>query len=180
MKRIAIIGCGGAGKSTLARAIGTRLGIPVIHLDAEFWQPDWVMTPRDEEIARQSRMVAQPTWIIDGNYGGTIEIRLSVADTVLFLDFPRWLCLYRILKRRLQYAGRSRPDMAQGCPERLTPEFVRWVWNYRRQKRPEMLARLERLRAQGKTVVCLRNPAEVRRFLNTLPNKCNLIDADVS
>ena len=171
MRRIAVIGCGGAGKSTLARALGARLGIPVTHLDAEFWQPGWVMTPRDEQTTRQRRLVARPAWVIDGNYGGTIEIRLSAADTIIYLDFPRRLCLWRVVRRRLQYAGRTRPDMAAGCEERLTWEFVRWVWNYRRDKRPAVLRRLGELQAAGTRVVVLHNSAEVRQFLAGLnPN----------
>lgn len=169
MEKIAIFGCGGAGKSTLARQLGARLGLPVVHLDAEFWRPGWVMTPLDEEIARQSQIVAGPRWIVDGNYGATIEIRLAAADTVIYLDFPRWLCLCRIVRRRIQYARQTRPDMGAGCRERLTLDFIQWVWNYRRANRPGVMQRLTQAEADGKTIIRLCGPVQVRRFLAGLP-----------
>lgn len=106
--------------------------------------------------------------MLDGNYGGTLDRRLEPADTVIFLDLSRWICLRRAVKRRLRFHGRSRPDMAAGCPERLNWEFLRWIWNYPRENRPSLLGKLDRL-ASDKKVVTLRSPVEVERFLASLP-----------
>jgi adenylate kinase family enzyme len=84
MKRIAIIGSCGAGKSTLARQMGTILGLEVIHLDSFFWKPGWVETPRVEWRSTVENLVKRETWIIDGNYGSTFDIRLEAADTIVF------------------------------------------------------------------------------------------------
>ncbi|MBT4500077.1 MAG: DNA topology modulation protein [Gemmatimonadetes bacterium] len=165
MRRIAIIGAGGAGKSTLARQLGEVLGIEVIHLDALFWKPGWVDTPRDEWAAIQRELVARDEWIIDGNYGGTMDIRLDAADTVLFLDASRWRCIYQVLKRRIQYHGKTRPDLDAGCPERIGWEFLQWIWTYPERKRPGILEKLTDISA---SVITLRSRRQVRAFLDDL------------
>src|SRR5687767_8178275 len=86
--RVMIVGNGGAGKSTLARALGERTGLPVVHLDALYWQPGWVEPPREEWRATQRQQLAGSDWIADGNYGGTMEERLRLADAVVLLDHP--------------------------------------------------------------------------------------------
>ena len=165
MKRIAIIGSGGSGKSTLARQLGAILGLEVIHLDSIFWRPGWVETPDEEWITIQQELVKKETWIIDGNYGGTQGIRLEAADTVIFLDLPRHICLWRVIKRWHRYAGRSRPDLAPGCPEKLDLSFLAWLWNYPNRSRPSILERLKRY-SEGRRIVVLRHPHDVRKFLN--------------
>jgi adenylate kinase family enzyme len=114
MRRIAVIGPGGAGKSTLARQIGDRLGLPVIHLDAHFWHEGWTETPKDVWEQTVHGLVQGEAWVMDGNYGGTMDIRLDAADTILFLDLPPWLCLLRVVRRQVRYRRRTRPDMAPG------------------------------------------------------------------
>jgi adenylate kinase family enzyme len=101
---------------------------------------------------------------MDGNYGGTIDARLAACDTVIFLDLSRLRCLWRVLARRLRYHGQSRPDMAADCPEHLDWEFVRWIWNYPRRTRPQLLQKLAALRDE-KRVIVLRTPRDVSRFL---------------
>ena len=167
MTKIAIIGSGGSGKSVLARQLGGLLNIEVVHLDAVHWKPGWVEPPDDEWRETVESLVTGESWIIDGNYGGTMEIRLSAADTVIFLDFPRWLCVLRVIKRRFQYRGRDRPDMAPGCPEKIDWAFLKWVWGYRTRSRPRVLQRLEQYRAD-KRVIILRGAAGVRSFLREL------------
>lgn len=168
LRRILIVGAGGAGKSTLARRVGERLGLPVIHLDAHYWRAGWVETPADEWAAVVDRLIAGEAWVMDGNYGGTLERRLARADTVVFLDTPRLVSLWRVLRRALRYRGRTRPDLAPGCPEQLPNwEFVSWIWTYPRRRRGAILARLERLRGE-KAIHVLRSTRDVERFVAEL------------
>ena len=164
MRRVLVIGSGGAGKSHFAVALAKRLNLPVIHLDAEFWRPGWVETPAAEWRERVAELLNGDEWIMDGNYGGTIPQRLAACDTVIFLDFPRVVCVWRITRRAFQYAGRSRPDMAPGCPERLSWKFVWWVWTYRARRRPEILQRLAALPSTV-GVEILRSTRNVEAFL---------------
>ncbi len=169
MKRVAIIGSGGAGKTTLAHALGEKTGLPVVHLDRLYWNAGWVETPHDEWLGRQNSFLAQDCWIVDGNYGSTMDVRLAAADTVIFLDLPRLRCLWRIFKRRLKYHNRSRPDMTEDCPERLTGEFLRFVWTYPETRRPVILDKLRGL--EGKQVIRLQSVREVEIFLARLPER---------
>jgi adenylate kinase family enzyme len=164
VKRVVIIGSGGSGKSTLAKKLGEVLYLPVYHLDKLYWQPNWQTLPQDDWVQLQQTICQEPQWIIDGNYGGTMDVRLAASDTIIFLDMPRLLCLWRVTKRFLRYRGSSRPDMTQGNEERLTKEFLTWLWNYPEEKRPEILAKLEQLKAE-KQVFILSSPKAVRTFL---------------
>jgi adenylate kinase family enzyme len=164
MQRVLVLGCGGAGKSTFARALAARTDLPLIHLDSLYWRPGWVETPPTEWKASIASIIAGDHWILDGNYGGTMDMRVTACDTVIFLDLPRALCLRRVITRYLRFRGRSRPDMTPGCPERLSYEFLRWIWTYRRKRRPGILARLSALRADQRPVI-LHSPAEVTAFL---------------
>lgn len=172
MQRIVIIGSSGAGKSTLARKLGRKLNIPVIHLDRYHWQPGWVPLPAEEWEKFISEKVAEERWIIDGNYRRTLPMRLSAADTVIFLDLPRWLCVARAIKRRLQYLEHTRPDVAHGCHEHLFdprfPEFLRWIWDYPERARPDVIAQLDKL-GDSKNIVRLRSRRDVDSFLHNLP-----------
>jgi adenylate kinase family enzyme len=163
-RRLLIVGAGGAGKSTLARRVGERLGLPVIHLDAHYWRAGWVETPPDEWTAAVDRLAAGERWVMDGNYGGTLDRRLARADTVVFLDAPRLTSLWRVVKRWLRHRGRTRPDVAPGCPEQLSWEFVRWIWTYPRRRRGEMLAKLDAVRTT-KRVHVLRTARDVDAFV---------------
>jgi adenylate kinase family enzyme len=167
MQRILVIGSGGSGKSTVAKEIASRLDLPLIHLDALYWQPGWraAETSEWERVVRE--LTAAPCWVMDGNYGGTLDVRLPRCDTVVFLDLPRVVCLWRVLKRRLEFHRRSRPDVAPGCPERLSWEFVNWIWTYPKRRRPGILRRLAGLRADQRAIVLSSNRA-VRRFLGGL------------
>ncbi|MGE3618457.1 MAG: AAA family ATPase [Gemmatimonadales bacterium] len=162
-RRVAIIGCGGSGKSTLAVRLGRRLSLPVHHLDRLYWKPGWAPTPAAEWEALQRRLVAEPEWIMDGNYGGTMDVRLDRADTIVFLDLPTRTCLAGALGRYRRYRGRTRPELVPGCDERLTGEYLWWIWTYRRRRRPGIVARLRRLEGSRRVVV-LKSRAEVNRF----------------
>lgn len=164
MKRILVIGSGGAGKSTFAKRLGELLGIEVIHLDALYWQPGWVEPAKQEWGATVESIMERAAWIMDGNYSGTLARRLEACDTVIFLDLPRLTCVWRVLKRLAKYRNQTRPDMATGCYEKLNWEFLLWVWNYPRRTRPRILQRL-REHEGTKELIQLRSAHEVERFL---------------
>ncbi|WP_019507741.1 DNA topology modulation protein [Pleurocapsa sp. PCC 7319] len=165
MQRVAIIGSCGAGKSTLAKALGGKLNLPVIHLDAYYWQPGWQESNQDRWLETHQKLVKGDRWIIDGNYGGTMDIRLTAADTIIWLDFNRYLCLWRVIKRYLEYPGKVRPDMAAECPERLNWEFLQYVWNFPTLHRHRIIDKLSKYRA-NKQIVVLQNPHQILSLLD--------------
>jgi adenylate kinase family enzyme len=162
MKRVMIVGSGGAGKSTLARQLGEVSGMEVIHLDSLFWHESWTPTPAEEWADIVAELVRRDSWIIDGNYGGTREMRLAACDTIIWMDTPRLVCIYRALKRVITYRNRSRPDIAAGCNERLDREFLEWIWNYPRRV-PGMKAQFARY--PEKRLIVIRSKKDVERLL---------------
>jgi adenylate kinase family enzyme len=167
-RRILLIGSGGAGKSTLARRLAPLLGLPLIHLDREFWQPGWVETPRLQWEARVSELISGEHWLMDGNFISTLALRLARADAALVLDFPRALCIGRALGRILRGYGRSRPDMTSGCPEYLDWDFLRWLWEFPRATRPRMIELLAAAKRDGVHIVPLSKQAEATALLSAL------------
>jgi adenylate kinase family enzyme len=167
MQRVLIVGSSGAGKSTLARQLGSRLGLPVHHLDQYFWCPGWVKTPEETRVAIVKRLVKGEKWIIDGTYRQSLDMRLKAADTVIFLDLPRWVCVYRAARRRVQYRAQKRDDIADNCDESLLnlqfPRFLRKIWEYPEQTRPTIVASLNRL-DDHKRLYWLRTKQQVRQF----------------
>ena len=151
MQRVAVIGCGGSGKSTFADALGRALGVDVLHLDALYWQPGWVATAREPWRRVQQQLVAGDRWIIDGNYAATLDIRLARADTVVFFDVPRRDCVRGVLRRWAHHHGE--PLQARGCPERWSWEFLLWVYRYPRHSRPRVLAAIARHAQHAKVIV---------------------------
>ena len=166
MERVIIIGCGGAGKSTLAQKMGQKTGLPVVHLDKLFWKPGWVESTPEEIDEKIRQELDKPQWIMDGNFNRTLPMRVARADTVIYLDFSRMACLLGVLKRVLTTYGKVRPDMGEGCPERIDFEFLKWVWNYNKNKR-ERNYRLLNEAEHAETIV-LKNRRAVKKFLAQL------------
>ena len=161
MQRVLVIGPCGSGKSTLARELAPRMGLPLVHMDQLGWQAGWVETEKAELHARLADAVAQDEWLIEGNYGSTLAPRLERADTVIYLDFPIRLCLWRLVKRIITHRGQSRPDMPDGCPERFDPAFFWYVMNWNTGPR----VRTETMLAGYKgNLVRLANPRELAEW----------------
>ena len=167
MERVIIIGCGGAGKSTLARKLGEKTGLPVIHLDQIWWSPgNWHHLEREEFDARLMEEIEQPQWILDGNFNRTLEMRLEKCDTVIYLDFPRLVCLKNWLSRVIKNWGHARADMGEGCTEWFDPEFAVWIWNFNKNNRQRYHALLNV--AGDKKIFILRSRREVNKFLEDI------------
>ena len=163
--RILIVGCPGSGKSTMARAISEKTGIPVVHLDQLFWRDNWASVPAEEFDALLRIELAKDEWIIDGNFSRTLEMRLERADTVIWLDYPMLVSLFGALRRVLGNYGKVRPDMGPNCPERLNWPFLKAIFLFRRRNSKKM----ERLLVPrpGCEIVRLRSRSQARRFLKT-------------
>jgi adenylate kinase family enzyme len=165
MERIAIVGCGGSGKSHLARVLAGHLGITPVHLDVVYYDKDWKPLDQETFASLQRDLVAAPRWIIDGNYASTLPIRLEAADTVIFLDLPGWACLWGILQRRLRHGGGQ--HQAIGVYDRITWNFIRYILGYRKKMAPRVRA-LIAVHAGHAQVTVLRSRAAVRRYLADL------------
>lgn len=166
MQRVMIVGGPGSGKSSLARELGEVTGLPVYHMDLVHWKPGWTRRPMVEKWQLVREIEEREAWIFEGGYSATFDSRAARADTLIWLDLPVALRLWRVTKRLARYWGRSRPDLPTGCVEGLNREtwvFFRWIWTSRTSSR----RRVERLIEQqdGLGVYHLKSRSEVRRFL---------------
>ena len=139
LRRVVVVGCGGSGKTVLARQLGALLGIPVIHLDDVFYDEAWNPMPAADFEAAQRRLVAEPAWVIDGNYVSSMPVRLAAADTVVLVDVSTPVALRGVLARWWRYRGGHHSD---GVHVRVTLAFLRYVIGYRSKVRPRVLAAL--------------------------------------
>lgn len=168
VKRVAVIGSGGAGKTTFADELGAITGLPVIHLDELYWRPGWVASPSEEWRLTQEVLVARDRWVIDGNYSNTQELRFARADTVIQLALPRRVCITRALWRVVRHWRRD--VQAEGCPEHLDGAFLRWLWRFPYDAQPRIddgIARHEGHLASIRLV----SPRAVRRYLDDLARR---------
>jgi adenylate kinase family enzyme len=166
MRKILVLGMSGAGKTTLALELGRRLGLPVVHLDRVFWKPGWRESTWTEFDRKVDRLLKKPRWIMDGYYGRTLKRRLRRADTVIFLDYPRWFCFVRIFKRLMFWRKRPRPDLPKGCCERIDWGFIRWTWDFNSRNR-KTLDLILHLRRRGVRVYRFTRPRQTRMFLKS-------------
>ncbi len=161
--RIMLVGSPGSGKSFLARALAKTLGYDLIHLDVEYWQPNWVNTPKAEWEEKHQQLISGHQWIIDGNYSSTMEARWQAADLVIHLDTSRWLCLWRVIHRH----GNKREDLPQYLEERYNQDFLaflKYIWDFPHTKRGQILA----LRAKyaDQAFLILKNKREIQQVLD--------------
>jgi adenylate kinase family enzyme len=168
MQRVLIIGIPGAGKSTFARALAERTGLPLIHLDQEFWQPSWQTMPRTQWEAHVTDLVIRPTWIMDGNYDRSLPIRLPRADTVILFDMPRRRAVWRVARRIATNYGHVRPDMAPDCPEWIDWAFIRYIWNFHAV---DMVNVRTQLAAHDVVPTVIRSDADSAAFLARIASK---------
>lgn len=165
MERILIVGAGGSGKTTLARALGEKTNLPVIHLDAIYWTGNWEHLSREAFSACLEEELRKPRWIMDGNYHRTFARRAEFCDFIIYLDYSPAVCVLGVLKRIVAYRGQCRPDMGVNCPERFDWSFLKWVLTYKRKIGPETLRMIQE---SGKEYRIFKNRWELQRFLDAL------------
>ena len=169
MQRILVMGSSGSGKSTFAKRLSAATDIPFVSLDALFWKPDWVESGPAEFDARVTEAARQPRWVMDGNFFShkTGLLRRQLADTVFWFDLPRLPCMIGILTRIASTYGQVRPEMAEGCPEKIDLEFFHYVWTYRTRQRPKLVQYFEGLRPD-QALVCFTKRKQADDYLATI------------
>ena len=164
-KRVAVIGCSGGGKSTFSRALRDKVGLPLYHLDAIYWKADRTTLPKEEFRAIQRKIIEKNEWIIDGNYGSTIEWRIAACDILFFLDYPAEVCLAGVRARR----GQKRSDMPW-VEEEFDPEFREWIIDLHKNKLPA-LRELLKENEDKKSIVTFHSRADADSFIDSLRQK---------
>ena len=159
MKKIIIIGCPGSGKSTVSRTLHNKTGIPLYHLDMMYWNADKTTVEKNVFLERLSAVLEKDEWIIDGNYGSTMELRMAACDTVIFLDYPLDVCLDGIKER----SGKPRSDMPWIETEE-DAEFIEFIKNYNEQQKPKVLELLEKY--SDKNIIIFKSREQADAFLN--------------
>ena len=163
MEKIVIVGPPGAGKSTLAKELGSILKMKVFHLDRIFWQRGWKEKPRDTRIDIMQNLVQEKRWIIEGTYLHISELHLKAADTIIFLDTSPLCCLWRLMMRHREYRRRSRRDIPEGCTDKLTRLRMLKVLTFPLHGRRKIKQTL--LNYNSKQIHRLRSGKEVKDFL---------------
>ena len=159
MKKVIVIGCPGSGKSTVSRALHNKTGIPLYHLDMMYWNADKTSVEKSVFLERLSDVLEKDEWIIDGNYGSTMELRMAACDTVIFLDYPLDVCLDGIKERR----GKPRSDMPWIETEEDS-EFIEFIKNYNEQQKPKVLELLKKY--SDKNIIIFKSREQADAFLN--------------
>ena len=161
MKKVIIIGCCGSGKSTFARQLHACTGIPLFHLDQLNWNADKTTVEKEVFLKRVQDVIQKDSWIIDGNYGSSIEMRMQACDTVFFLDYPVDVCIQGIHER----VGKVRTDMPW-VEDEVDEELIKFVKNYERDDRPEVLELLAKY--SDKNIIIFRSRKDAKTYLELL------------
>jgi adenylate kinase family enzyme len=165
MQKVAIVGCGGSGKSHVARQLGTILDAPVTHLDAVYFDDEWNALPMEKFADAQRGLVAEPRWVIDGNYNSTLQIRLQACDTVVFMDVSTPVTLWGIFSRQIRHGAGQKGN---GVHNRITWSVIKYIATYRRKMRPRVMAKINEHAAGRAEVVLLTSRRHTRRWLRQI------------
>jgi len=164
-----IIGSAGSGKSTLAVRLGKTTGLPVIHVDNFYWKEGWVLRESEETGQLINVSIQGPGWIFEGNHSSSFDIRIAKADTLIFLDLPTGICIFRAIKRLILNYGEVRPENAPGCPERFNWQylkFLKWIYDYQHRRRLKAL-KLVREAPSSVAVIHLNTRSSVKEFIQS-------------
>lgn len=163
----------GVGKTTFSLQLGKALNIKVYHLDSLFWKPGWVESSLEEFSTAQEKILQQAEWIIEGNYTNTFDKRMDHADTIIYLELPLSICLYRVFKRWVQNFGKTRPDVGEGCTEKIDWPFIKFILTTYRARKEKMQRRLQAFEAKGngRKSYFLKSKKDIDQFILEIKKK---------
>lgn len=166
-RRIMVIGSSGSGKSTLSAKLANRFGLRYISMDKEFfWLSGWMSRPRQEQRDLIAEAVSGERWLMDGSNSSTLDLRVPRADAIIWLRLPRLACLWGVVRRVSKSWGKVRPDMADGCREKLPDlEFIRYIWTFEKVHSPLIIKRID-LYGPNVPVVTLKSRSQLNRLLD--------------
>ena len=164
MEKVIIIGCPGSGKSTFGRKLKQITGLPLYHLDMMFWNDDKTTVSREVFIKRLQEVMSTSKWIIDGNYGSTMEMRIKDCDTVFFLDYSTEVCIEGIELRK----GQARSDMPWVENDNTDEDFIDFINRYNSESRPKVLDLLKKY--SSKNIIIFQTRTESEQYLSLLKN----------
>lgn len=172
-KKIIVFGNAGSGKTTLAKILHAKFHIPLYHLDRYYWKPGWERIDREEFAKIHRALCERDQWILEGSYPKFLPERVTYAEVVIFLDIPRYICLWRVVKRTILHLGKTLPDTPEGCKQKIFDtkflDFLAWVWTFNKRYRADVLALLKSPEIQHtKQVYILRSPQEMDAFIKQL------------
>jgi adenylate kinase family enzyme len=153
LQKILVIGCCGAGKSTFSKKLQSILNLELIHLDQYYHKPNWEETKQEEWEKIVNSLVQKPSWIMDGNYSGTMDVRIKSAETIIYLDYPTLKCFWRVIIRIFKYHGVVRSDMASGCKEQFDLEFLYFVATFNYKNRIGIIEKLNLIKNEKKVYI---------------------------
>lgn len=162
MKKILVIGSCGSGKSTLAKELSRKLNLPLVNLDQHYWRPGWIRLEKNEWREKVLELIKEDNWIMDGNYQSTLDIRMPASDTIIFVDVNRFICFWRICKRRTL---KNRVDEINGCKEKIDLQLIWWaLWEYPENRRPKVLELLKSF--SDKEIIIVKTGQDVKNLLD--------------
>ncbi len=164
-RRILVLGSSGSGKTTFSINLSRILNLKTIHLDAHFWKPGWIATPQPQWRAIVASLVETESWIMDGTYESSLDLRIPAADSVIVIESSRWICLWRALKRKATVDDQRRPDAPGG--QKLDRAFLRYIWRYPTVTRPLVFDCIRRY-GPDKTTIQLEGKTEIQEFLRQI------------
>lgn len=156
-KKIAVIGCPGSGKTTLAFQLADRLQLPLYHLDTYQWLPGWEKAEREKFIRAHHALCDLPAWIIEGSGNKLLPLRIQKANVIIYLDVPRLTCIWRVIKRSVLHWNQEAPGSPKGCKERLFSfaflEFLKWIWHFNARNRATIISLLDEVKDTKKVYI---------------------------
>jgi adenylate kinase family enzyme len=169
-RRILVLGPCGSGKTWLTRQLSQILNLPAVHLDANFWQPGWISTPQPEWRVKVSTLVKEESWIMDGTYESTLDLRIPAAEVIIMTRCPRWASFWGVIRRSMIYRNMPRPDAPLKQPVDLA--YMRYIWKYPGKTEP-LVNKLIAKHSQDIPTIQLNSRRSIESLISVLQDKTN-------